>query len=84
MFSLFSDLEYTFLSTLGLSLFCSGSVAFLIPLLCLSTKGRKVQDTTDKRVKLRSSLMKIEECRQVILYHQRFIFSFISILYPQL
>jgi hypothetical protein len=27
--------------------------------------------------------MKIEECRQVILYHQRFIFSFISILYSQ-
>jgi len=34
-----------------------------------------------KIVKLRSSLMKIEECRQAILHNQRFIFSFISKLY---
>ena len=34
-----------------------------------------------KGAKLRSSLMKIEECRQAILHHQRFIFSCILILY---
>jgi len=34
-----------------------------------------------KRVKLRSNLMKIEECRQAILHYQVFIFSFISISY---
>ena len=81
IFSLFFDPEYTFPATFGLSLFCIGSMSFLIPLLCLSTKGRKVQDTPDKKSEI---TVQSDEDRRMKTGHSissAFIFSFISTLY---